>query len=105
MLKEIEHPSGVKTVQFTENNGIITECGYDVIRTFNAAYEQAGKVSGNYVAENNGWEAVADWNALNVVDNEGIMLWWLPRTYTLNLQNSNITDAKEISERNKLLWE
>ena len=64
---------------------------------------RAGKVRGKYVAENNGWKAVAEGNAVKMVDKEGIAIWLHP--YLLTLYNSNITDVKELSERNKLLWE
>ena len=36
-----------------------------------------------------------------MVDNEGIAIW-ASRQYLLNLKDSNITDAVELSERNKL---
>ena len=72
MLKEIEHLSGVLTVQFTEDDRIVTGCYDGVIRTFDAAYEQvedkAGKIRGRYAAENNGLKAVADGNVVKMVD-------------------------------------
>ena len=109
MLKEIAHPYDVWTVQFTEDDRIVTGCYDGVIRTFDAAYEQvedkAGEVKGKSAAENNGLKAVADYNIVKVVNNEGIVLWWQPRNYILTLKESNIADAKELSERNKLLWE
>jgi len=99
MLKEIELPDYVLTVQFTEVDRIVTGCWDDVIRTFDAAYEQvedkAGEVKGQGAAENNGLKAVADGNIVKVVDNEGILLWQQPRNYLLTLMQSNITDAKE----------
>ena len=67
MLKEIAHPDGVWTVQFTEDDRIMTGCYDGVIRTFNAAYEvedKAGEVGGRRAAENNGWKAVADGNVV-----------------------------------------
>ena len=39
-----------------------------------------------------------------MVDKEGVVSW-VSRNYVLNLKDSNITDAKELSERNKLLFE
>ena len=72
MLKKIAHPSILWTVQFTEDDRIVTGCDDGVIRTFDAAYEQvddkAGKVEGTYTAENNGWKAVADGNVVKMVD-------------------------------------
>jgi len=108
MLKEIAHPRDVLTVQFTEDDRIVTGCYDGVIRTFDATYEQvedkAGKVGGIYAAENNGWKAVADGNVVKMVDTEGIAIW-ASRNYLLTLKDSDITDAKELTERNKLLWE
>jgi len=43
-------------------------------------------------------------NIIKVVDKEGIAIW-ASRNYVLTLKDSNITDAIELSERNKLLWE
>ena len=108
MLKEIALPHFVMTVQFTEDDRIVTGCYDGVIRTFDAAYEQvedkAGEVKGQYTAENNGWKAVADGNVVKMVDNEGFAIW-ASRNYVLTLKDSNITDVKELTERNKLLWE
>ena len=79
MLKKIAHPSILWTVQFTEDDRIVTGCYDGVIRTFDAAYEQvedkAGEVKGQRAAENNGLKAVADGNIVKVVDNEGTVLW------------------------------
>ena len=60
------------------------------------------EVNGQRAAENNGFTAIADGNAVKVVDNESIAIWVHP--YILTLRDSNITDAVELSERNKLLW-
>ena len=80
MLKEIAHPGAVMTVQFTEDDRIVTGCYDGVIRTFDAVYEQVedktGKIGGRYAAENNGLKAVADDIIVKVVDNEGIVQWW-----------------------------
>ena len=87
MQKEVEHPKRVIAVQFTENNGLVTGCEDGVIMTFDAAYEQvedkAGKVRGKYVAENNGFKAVADGNIVKMVDKEGIAIWLHPYLLTL----------------------
>ena len=67
------------TVQFTNDNRLVTGCGDNVIRAFDTNYslieDEAGSVRGKYAAENNGLKAVADGNAVKVVDNAGIILW------------------------------
>ena len=96
------------TVQFTEDDRIVTGCWDGVIRTFDAAYKQvedkAGKIGGRRAAENKGLKAVADGNVVKMVDNEGFAIW-ASRNYVLNLKDSNIADVIELTERNKLLWE
>ena len=96
------------TVQYTDDDGIVTGSLDGVIRTYDSDYhlvkDKAGEVEGQRAAENNGQKAVVHGNVVKVVDKEGIVII-ASRNYALNLQNSNVKGAIGLNDMNKQIWE
>ena len=104
LVAEIPHADPIMQVQFSSGNTLVTACRNNVITTFGTNFEEKeNEITGNSFSLYNEIKVVADELLVKVVDNNGIVIW-ATRNYVLSLKASNITDAIELSERNKLLW-